>query len=174
MLTDQQKREASLVLSVGCDRETAAKYVGCTIEDLLDLARQDERFAATLRRSEAGVELAHMRNIQQAARDERHWRASVWWLERLAPERFGRRDAGAITRRELAGLLSAIATGIAAEVRHEGDRQRVLDKLEELVQTLRDPLLGPMSSADDDAGEEGCPDDDHADQESDDQEDRHE
>lgn len=142
MLTEKQKQEAALVLSVGCDRETAAKYVGCAIDELVESARRDDGFAAALRKSEAGVELAHMRNIQQAAKDEKHWRASVWWLERLAPERFARRDAGVVTRRELAGLLSTIASGIAAEVRHEDDRQRVLDKLTEVAHTLSDPLGG--------------------------------
>ncbi|MEO1497499.1 MAG: hypothetical protein AAFV43_10145 [Planctomycetota bacterium] len=159
-MTDKQKQEAALVVSVGCDRETAAKYVGCSIDDLVEAARRDAGFAAALRKNEAAAELAHMRNIQQAAKDDKHWRASVWWLERLAPERFARRDAGAVTRRELTGLLSAIAGGIAAEVRHEDDRRRVLDKLAELAQSLSDPLLGgePEPASSDDPSDGAEPD----------------
>ncbi len=140
-LTDDQKREATLIISVGCDRETAAKYVGCTPASLEETAHADPAFAVALRRAEAGCELAHMRNLQQAARDERHWRASVWWLERRAPERYARRDVGAVSRRELVRFLGAVASGIAGVVRHEEDRQRVLDKLSELANSFADPLL---------------------------------
>ncbi|MEN0109737.1 MAG: hypothetical protein AAF805_03345 [Planctomycetota bacterium] len=140
-LTEKQRDEATLIASVGCDRETIAAYIGCHAEDLAAECREDERFAAALRRAEAGCELAHMRNIQQAARDERHWRASVWWLERRLPERYARREAGAVSRRELARFLSNVASGIAASVVSEEERRRVIDAIAELHDQLRDPLL---------------------------------
>ena len=51
--------------------------------------QHDAEFVANVRRAEASVELSHMRNVQQAAKDKKDWRASVWWLERRSPERFG-------------------------------------------------------------------------------------
>lgn len=140
-LTDEQKREAVLIASVGCDRETAAKYVGCTLDQLTDTSQRDNEFAEQLRRAEAGCELAHMRSIQQAAKDERHWRASVWWLERRLPERYARRDADAVSRRDLVRFLGAVATGVASAVKDESDRQRVLVTLSQLAEAVSDPLL---------------------------------
>ena len=141
LLNDEQKREAALIASVGCDRETAAKYVGCAAEALADAAQSDPGFADALRRAEAGCEVAHMRNIQQAAREERNWRASVWWLERRLPERYARREAGAVGRRELLRFLSAVASGLAAAIHSDDDRRRVLDKLQQIGESLADPLL---------------------------------
>lgn len=140
-LSDERKREAALIVSIGCDRETAAKYVGCDAEAFRSAVLCDEGFAEALAKAEAGCELAHMRNIQQAAREDRHWRASVWWLERRLPDRYAKRDAGAVSRKELMRFLSSLAGGIAATVQTEEDRQRVLDKLGDLAESLSDPLL---------------------------------
>jgi hypothetical protein len=139
-LTEDQKREAVAIVALGCDRETAAKYVGCTVQQLGDEARRDPGFAAEVRRAEAGCELGHMRVVQQAAREQKQWRASLWWLERRAPDRYARRDAGTVTRRELGRFLHAVAGGIAAEVRDEDDRRRVLDRLALLADSIADPL----------------------------------
>ena len=140
-LTEDQKREATLIASVGCDRETTAKYIGCSTSSLASAMREDSEFASALRKAEAGCELAHMRNVQQAARDERHWRASVWWLERRAPERYARRDADAVGRRELIRFLGSVAAAIADAVQNESDRRSVLDRLGALSETLTEPLL---------------------------------
>ena len=90
-LTQQQQRDVCLILSTGCDRLAAAKYVGCSPADLRRAMRNVPQFAADVRRNEAAIEMTHMRNVRNAARDDKHWRASVWWLERRAPERYGRR-----------------------------------------------------------------------------------
>jgi hypothetical protein len=139
-LTEDQKREAVAIVALGCDRETAAKYVNQPPQALEDESRRDPGFAAELRRAEAKCELGHMRVVQQAANEGRQWRASLWWLERRAPERYARRDAGSVTRRELARFLNAVAGGIAAEVRDANDRQRVLDRLADLADAIGDPL----------------------------------
>ncbi|MGL4512312.1 MAG: hypothetical protein ACRCT8_04420 [Lacipirellulaceae bacterium] len=141
-LTEEQKRDVVAILALGCDRETAAKYAGLTAAGLDDEARRDADFAVELRRAEAGCELGHMRVVQQAAREEKQWRASLWWLERRAPDRYAKRDPGLVTRRELARFLNTVAGGIAAEVRSEEDRQRVLDRLAVLAEAIGDPLAG--------------------------------
>ena len=137
-LTDEQKREAILIVSLGCDRETVAKYVGIGVEDLIHEGIRDREFAIELRKAEASAELAHMRNVQQATKDTKHWRASVWWLERRAPERYARRD-DAVGRRELLNLLGSIANALAEAVQDDGDRRRVLDRLAELADSAIDP-----------------------------------
>lgn len=136
MLTDEQKRDVVLIASVGCDRETAAKYVGCRVEQLSGALAGDDGFANEVRRAEAGCELAHMRSVQQAARDEKHWRASVWWLERRLPERYAPRGADVIGRREMESFFTSVAESMAAEVNNEDDRRRVMEKLNEFVERV--------------------------------------
>src|SRR5687768_13729973 len=90
-LTDEQKSQIRGILSVGCDRQTAVDYVGCSLADIRRAMLEDAAFMADVRRAEAGIELMHMRNVQEAAEKKKEWRASVWWLEQRSPERFARK-----------------------------------------------------------------------------------
>lgn len=156
MLNDEQRREAVLIASVGCDRETIAKYAGCGLEELNRALLVDRAFGRELRRAEASCELAHMRNLQQAGRDVRQWRASVWWLERRAPERYAKRDAGSVGRRDLIAFLKEVSVSLAAAVRHEDDRERVIAELKTFSEAAADPLrlTDRRSPTDDDAPSE--------------------
>ena len=154
-LTEEQQREAVLITSVGCDRETVAKYVGCTSAGLVEAMIGDAAFAASMLRAEASSELAHMRNVQQAGKDDKQWRASVWWLERRAPERYAKREIDAIGRRELVRLLGIVAAGIADVVTDVNDRKRVLERLQDLAESMANPLRPKsLESNTDAAGEE--------------------
>lgn len=148
MMTDEQKKEVVLIAAVGCDRETAARYVGCSLEQLNTAALADPDFAARVRRAEAGCELAHMRSIQQAAKDPKNWRASVWWLERRMPERYAKREAGTVSRRELTRFLKAVAAGLVGALERDEDRERVRQTLKELTGSLNDPLAIEQAAVD--------------------------
>jgi hypothetical protein len=128
-LSQQQQHDVCLIVSVGCDRLAAAKYVGCSLADLRRAMQNVPQFAADVRRAEAAIEMTHMRNVQSAARDEKNWRASVWWLERRAPERYGRRDAGAVTAQQLEAFVAQLAAAVAEEVHDADDRQRLVTRL---------------------------------------------
>jgi hypothetical protein len=144
-LTDEQKGQIYGVLSVGCDRQTAAHFVGCSLADIRRAMQHDATFAAGICRAEAGAELNHMRNVQQAAKDEKHWRASVWWLERRSPERFGPRGAGVVTARQLKAYVEILADVLREDVRDADERQQILERLKTLAgsvdQMLRDGQL---------------------------------
>lgn len=144
-LNEEQQREVCLILSVGCGRDTAARYVGCTPLALAETVLADAAFARDVARAEAGIELAHMRSIQQAARDERHWRASMWWLERRAPDQYARRGANVVTAAELRGLVQKLGAAIAEEVTGQQDRHRLLQRLEQLA--LEHEACGPPAEA---------------------------
>jgi hypothetical protein len=146
-LTDAQKREACLILSIGCDRDTVANYVGCSASDIRQAMLQDERFAGDVRRAEAGIELSHMRNIQNAAKDEKNWRVSVWWLERRAPERYARRNSSAVTTRQLENIVAWLVEAVMEEVQEPADRDRLVSRLERLAATLQQALLGSELAA---------------------------
>lgn len=138
MLTEQQKRDAVLIRTAGCDEQTAANYVGCSVVELRQTVRSDQAFAAELTKAAAAAELMHMRNIQQAAKQDKYWRASVWWLEHNAPDRYCRRPESNLTAKELRKFLMTIATVIATEV-HDGDiRRRLLERLGEVGRQITD------------------------------------
>jgi hypothetical protein len=138
--SDAQKREVCAILSVGCDRLAAAKFVGCSWAEIRAAMTADRRFAADVRRAEAGAELTHMRNVQNAARDDKHWRASVWWLERRSPERYGRREANAVTPRQVERVMELLAGAVSEEVHDAADRERLLDRLLRITESLQQML----------------------------------
>lgn len=135
-LTDEQKGRVLGILSVGCDRETASNIVSCSVVGLVRAMRSDAGFGAAVRRSEAAVEVKHMRVVHQVVDDVKNWRASVWWLERRSPERFGRRSAGTVTSRHLKSFLAIIGNLLNDNVHDREDRERVIARLNEYKQLI--------------------------------------
>jgi hypothetical protein len=131
-LTEQQKAEICGILSVGCDRQTAADFIGCRLSDIRDGMQSDVQFLTHVRRVEAGAELTHMRCVQEATKEKKDWRAAVWWLERRSPERFGRRSPGAVTARQLKTFVTILIDTLSSEITHPDDRQRVMNRIREI------------------------------------------
>lgn len=129
MLTPEQKRHVCAIAAIGCDRRIAVRYLGCDDRELQAELERDAEFARDLMQAEARAELTHIRNVQQAAQDDKHWRASVWWLERRAADRYGGSAAGSMTPAKARQFVETLATIIAEEVRGEADRQRLLYRL---------------------------------------------
>jgi hypothetical protein len=128
-LTVEQKSAICVVIELGCDRETAANRVGCTLADIRRAIKEDAKFSTELRWSEASAEMKHMRVVYEATKDVKNWRASVWWLERHAPERFGPRGAGAITIRQMKAYTALVAETVCDSTMPAEVRQQVLSKL---------------------------------------------
>ncbi len=126
------------MISIGCDRETASKYLACVPQQLQHALKHDPQFAKQLARAEATPEFSHMRNLHNAAKDEKHWRASVWWLERCAPHRYARRAPEAVSVVQLKKIIQELADAIAGEVASQNDRQRLLSRLTEIACTVQD------------------------------------
>jgi hypothetical protein len=138
--TDEQKGQICGILSIGCDRQTAASVVGCLAGDIRHAMLHDSTFAESVRRAEGGAELNHMRNVQQAAKDEKNWRASVWWLERHAPERFGPRGAGVVTSRQLKAFVAILVDCLLEDIRDTQDRHRIIARMRAIADSV-DQLL---------------------------------
>jgi hypothetical protein len=139
-LTDEQKGRICGVLSVGCDWTTASNIVGCSLADIRRAMQHDAEFATSVRRCEAGAELGHMRTVHEAAKDAKNWRASVWWLERRAPDRFGPRRAGVVTQRQLKAYIGILADVVAGEQRSGASRAEILGRLKAFAESV-DQLL---------------------------------
>jgi hypothetical protein len=148
-LSNDQKQNICMFLSAGCDRETAAKLANCSHWDIHGAMLGDATFATEVRHAEGASELAHVRNVQNAAQDVKNWRASVWWLERRSPERYGKRDAGTVTTRHLRAFVAQLVSIVVEELQDVGARQRLVDRFDQLLHSL-DQLMfeepTPMSN----------------------------
>jgi hypothetical protein len=164
-LTDEQKGRICGVLSVGCDWTTAANLVGCSLSDIRRAVQLDIEFATSVRRSEAGAELSHMRTIQEAAKDAKNWRASVWWLERRAPDRFGPRRAGVVTARQLKAYIGILADVLAGQEQTGASRAEILGRLKTFAESV-DQLLKNERMLDDESEILSAPFDDSEDESS--------
>jgi hypothetical protein len=146
VLSQNQKDRICSILSVGCDRQTAAGIVECNVIDILNAIDTLQRFATQVRRSEALAELSHMQNILNATKDGKYWRASVWWLERRSPERFGRRPAGAVTPKQLEQAVDIWNDVMLQEFNTPADRTRIESCLETLTASF-ELILDAQGSA---------------------------
>lgn len=155
MLSDEQKQKVCMYLSAGCDRETAAKLTNCSHWDIHGAMLGDAAFAAEVRYSEGASELAHVRNVQHAAQDVKNWRASVWWLERRSPERYGKRDAGTVTTRHMKAFVAQLVAVVVEELQDPIARQRLADRFDQLVASL-DQLIFENAGGPIDDDKEGC------------------
>ena len=132
-LNETKKREVFAILTVGGTRLMAAQYVGCHAETIRRSALGDPVFADQLRKAELGPELTFLRNIQLASKDPKQWRASAWALERLFPDRYGRRPPNSITPEQLAEVVREMGTIVVGEVPVKHFREQVLIRLSELA-----------------------------------------
>jgi hypothetical protein len=156
-LSNEQKQKVCLYLSAGCDRESAAKLVRCSLWDIRCAMQFDAAFGDEVRHAEGASELAHVRNVQNAAQDVKNWRASVWWLERRSPERFGRRAAGTVTTRQLKAFVAQLVAMVVEEMRDADDRRRLLERFDQLVTTLDQLVFEDTELASDSAGPASTP-----------------
>jgi len=133
------------MLMMGCDRETAGNYLGFTLLQLRDEVKREPEFLQQVLRAEAAAEFHQIRNLHEATKDSKQWRASVWWLERKIPERFARRAANAITAAEWQQFLETLADMIVSEITCEADRQKLLTRLSQIAQEVDAEFAGSQS-----------------------------
>lgn len=134
-LDELQKRDVRAIVTVGASLGTAAKYVGCSLDDIRRAAGRDREFGKSLRQAEPGQELQHLTLIKDAAK--KYWKASAWLLERKYPDRYGTRKPDTITREELDEVLSHIADIICEEVPQAKHRQNIIERMQELIAGLQ-------------------------------------
>jgi hypothetical protein len=146
-LSEEQQAQVCGILSVGCDRQTASDFLGCSLGDLRRAMRQNSTFAAQVRRAEARAELSHMQIVHESSSEKKNWRASIWWLERRSPERFARR-AGAVTSRQLKAFVAILVDIFGDEIRDVEDRQRVGARLNRVVDSLEQILRDSQPDVD--------------------------
>ena len=141
VLDEIKRREILAILSVGCSRRAAARYVGCATSTIQNTADRDPDFAEALGHAESQAELNSMKHIAAAAKKPQYWRAAAWVLERTRPQQYASRRPDTITREQVARLLVRFAQIVAEEVAVSRDRKNVIKRLDRLAAGLGCPLL---------------------------------
>ncbi len=138
ILDEVKRSEVLAILSVGCSRSVAARYVGCSSGAIADTARRDPAFDKALRRKEQSFEVVCLQSIRNASREQRYWRAAVWALERMSPEKYARRGPDVITLDQIRDLLKQFGEIVVEEIPVARYRKRVLKRLDAICDGLKD------------------------------------
>lgn len=137
-LTKKQKDEILAILTVGCSRKIAARYVGCAPSVISRIAAKDSDFAQDLRHAEQQAEIASMKSINAAARQERYWKAAAWILERRNPEEYRLRSPGTFNAQEFKFIINQLSEMIVEEVKAPTHRKRLLARIDEFLKSMEE------------------------------------
>lgn len=77
-------------LSIGASRDVACKYAGINISTFYQWMATKEDFSELVKSAESHGVVTWLQVVEDAAK-QGQWQAAAWKLERLYPERYGRR-----------------------------------------------------------------------------------
>ncbi len=127
---DRTKREVVVALvSVGCTRTYAARYLGVSPQTVLNTAARDTDFAVRIEQAAANLQMDHLRTVSTASR--RSWHASAWLLERIAPDRFANPHSRSARRQILKRFRKAIFAILEEEIDESSLRERLVKRIQQ-------------------------------------------
>ena len=136
VLDDGKRREILAILSTGCSQAVAAEYVGCSVSTIQRTVERDPLFAESLGKARNNAELGLVRNIRNAANNEKYWRAAAWALERFFPNKYHPGTPHVISAEQLALVLTQFAHMIVEQVPVARYRKNIIKGLESMVRSL--------------------------------------
>jgi hypothetical protein len=148
ILDDLKKRDICVILSLGGTRQMAAQYAGCSVRTIRNTTKRDPFFADQLAKTEISPEVKFLKNIIDAAKEEKNWRAAAWALERMYPERYARRRPETIPvaqLRDVVEYLVEMAMEQAPDSRNPKTLRATLTKIAH--ETLTKPVLKKSDDA---------------------------
>ncbi len=127
VLDDVKRREICALVTAGFELGGAAEYVGCSTSTIRRELKRNMEFRERLRRASLACELDPLNSIRQCARS--NWRAAAWYLERVNPERFGKRNPVSYSPAEFQEGFKILIDIIQEEVRSPATRKRIIRQL---------------------------------------------
>lgn len=99
-------------LTIGADINTAAQFIGLHYQELNRLLANHPDLARDIDRAQATAEINHIRTLNEAAKDPRYWRASVFWLKAHNPDQYAR-PAKQLTKAQIERFTDALFAELA-------------------------------------------------------------
>ena len=124
------------LLTLGATRTLAARYVGCHPNTIRNTALRNPEFAERLRNAEYHLEFNLVKQITEAAKDQKHWRAAAWALERIFPQRYAARGPNAITTEQVHELLNLFANVVYEAIPEEHFRAKIEERLQQITHQI--------------------------------------
>ncbi len=149
-LTSSEKKNIIAIITVGCSRETAARYIGCSPYIIRREIATNARFAAEINKAEEESELYFLNKIRQAANKDQYWRAAAWALERRCPNRYAARSSGALSVEQVKALLTRLADLVIQEIPGQAERRKILKRIHGLLEESDSESALPSENFDDD------------------------
>ncbi len=131
VLDEPKRRQVCTLVSVGFGLDGAARYVGCAPSTIRREARRNAEFREQLRCADLACELGPLNAVRQAAHT--NWRAGIWYLERMNPQKFGKRNVRYITPEQLEAFMEQMVTAVMGDNQDEAACRRAIRKLETFI-----------------------------------------
>jgi len=135
MTTVQRERVCSM-LSMGSTRGVAARVADCHPATLRAEMRRDPEFAYRVNQCESKLESICLKTLREASSDTKHWRAAAWTLERLYPNRYGKRKCDTVTFEQAHHLMIEAFEIVSAELPVKKFRKRIFDRFTVLMERV--------------------------------------
>ena len=139
ILDEFKRSEICAVVAMGCSRQVAARYVGCSRSTIYRTALRDLAFRRQLQKAEGHYEILHLSNISEAAKCKQYWRAAAWILERKYPQRYAPQPANVPTAAQISELLGRFAEIVVEEVPSNRQQRQILTRLKGLLAKFNRP-----------------------------------
>jgi hypothetical protein len=114
----------------------AARIANCHPATLRAEMRRDREFANRVEQCETKLESLCMKTLREASSDTKHWRAAAWTLERLYPNRYGKRKSDTVTVDEARQVMVQVYEIVSAELPVKKFRKRIFDRLSVVMMRL--------------------------------------
>lgn len=132
-LTALEKKNILAIITVGCSRETAARYIGCSRALIRREISEDPKFAAQIVKAAEESEIYFINKIRNAADKGQYWRAAAWALERRCPHRYAPRGAGSLSMEQVKAMISQLTDIVIQEIPGNTERRRLLKRIHSLI-----------------------------------------
>lgn len=140
------RAKITAMLGIGCDLRMAAWVVGRSPAEVKRLVEEDPTFVRDVQKGNSTFDYKHLQQLDQAARDKKNWRVSMWLLERLRPDRYEKQRPRTIKERQLAPLVKSLADALVESIEDDEQRAAVLARVMQTVDDLNPD--GPLERDD--------------------------
>lgn len=132
-LTALEKKNILAIITVGCSRETAARYARCSTALIRREITEDPKFAAEMAKAAEDSEVYFINKIRKAADKEQYWRAAAWALERRCPNRYAPRGSGTLSMDQVRQLISRFTDIVVQSIPQGAERRLLIRRIHELL-----------------------------------------
>ncbi len=129
-------KQIESMISAGCTLRTASRMLGFPPAVLQRVVERDAEFREAVLAAEARFEIRQLQRLDEAAKDVKNWRVSMWLLERRLPDRYGRQRPRTVREGQVEPLLRALARAVVDAVDDPQQQNVLFERLEGAVRDL--------------------------------------